>query len=616
MRKPKVRAHRGGSVALVALIRRWRLQVLFGLALIAVSMVAMWIANEQVYGPRVRASVDATRVARLTHDAMLNQHSALRAYLVSGDDRFLPTYEGGHQALADLHAEQEDISGGSLTPLLLEVRLKESAWINGWADEALEIGNAGGDSERDGQDHLVAGQSLFAAYETSYRALLEELVEERERALDGQSQAVSRTAAAVLAISLLAAADSIWRGRALNVRMTAGLDGVQTRLDRIGRGDLTVGDELSDLDEIASIQAGLDHTASELLVARDQLEDQSDRLAVHNQQLSEVVRFAREVAGSLNLRYTVRGLCTAASEITGSRRVVVWLHSEDRTELEAVADSDGPGMETVGFDPIEVGEGVIGRAARFGRMEGRVGNLRHDVAHGTEQPGEDLLAVPMVVGAEVIGVVCVHLGVTTVPLDSTVSVLEALAVQAATAVSAARLHERTQDMALTDALTQLPNRRRLETDLAKEVDISARYDRPLGFCMVDVDHFKEYNDDLGHQNADIALQALARVLSTNVRAGDVVYRYGGEEIAIIMRETDVDAALQLAERLRLAVEHHFSAPIQPRTVTISIGVAAMPVHASTGDHLVAAADHAMYEAKRAGRNKVCLASARLPSPDR
>ena len=210
-------------------------------------------------------------------------------------------------------------------------------------------------------------------------------------------------------------------------------------------------------------------------------------------------------------------------------------------------------------------------------------------------------------GAEVIGVLEVSLPADAADPESTMRVLEALATQAATAVGAARIHEHTESMAMTDALTQLPNRRRMEVDLAREVGASSRYGRPLGFAMVDVDHFKAYNDALGHQAADVALQTLARILAASVRSTDTVYRYGGEEIAVVMRETDLESAEQLGDRLREAVEHHFAAPDQPRPVTISVGVASMPIHATSLPELVGAADQALYEAKRSGRNRTVIA---------
>jgi diguanylate cyclase (GGDEF)-like protein len=247
---------------------------------------------------------------------------------------------------------------------------------------------------------------------------------------------------------------------------------------------------------------------------------------------------------------------------------------------------------------------MVGRAARFGRVEG------HHRGHLEPSPeARDELAVPMVVGAQVIGVIQVlGDGVADLPLD-TVDVVEALAVQAASAVASARLHEDTQVLARTDALTQLPNRRQLDEDLTTEGMLALRHGRPLCFAMVDVDHFKAYNDALGHQAGDVALQEVAALLAARGRTGDRVYRFGGEEIALLLRETDAAGGREVLERLRAAVEHHFSAPGQPRLVTISAGVAALPEHAHSVEALVRAADEAVYAAKRAGRNQVCVAGA-------
>lgn len=610
-RQGRTSVEAGGGGGLVDAISRWQLLTAGALTLVALSVGALLVANVTIYGPQVRERVEGISAARAAHTAMLDQQSGLRGYLVTGDEAFLESYQRGSAALPAHNERVESLVGELEAALVLRVRLAQAAWLDGWVDQALALGRAGGDAGPEGDELLVDGKELFDRYRAADAELEARLFRERDRALDQQDDAIARTALLALVLVAVAAVTSLRWATGLRRRLGAAMDEVQEQLLRIRAGDLAPRPRADSARpaEIAEIQEGLDVATAELAANRAELQAQSERASLHNRQLGQVLRFAREVAGSLNLRYVLRGLCTAAGGIAGSERVVVWVRSEDGAVLEAVADSAGPALEPIGVEPLAVGDGIVGRAARFGRIHGR--KDAGDDLSGTEAgwDDEDLLAVPMVVGAEVTGVLEVHVPVGTALPGGTVDVLEALAVQAATAVSAARLHERTTVMAMTDPLTVLPNRRRLEDDLTKEVGISDRYERPLAFAMIDVDHFKDYNDALGHQAADVALQALARLLAASVRSGDTVYRYGGEEIAVLMRETDLDAADQVAERLRALVEHHFASPDQPRPVTVSVGVASMPLHARSGPELVQAADQALYDAKRSGRNRVCRAGA-------
>lgn len=589
---------------------RWQRVTSVGFAIVAFSLLALAVAHNNFYAPRLRETIEATRVARSTHEAMLDQQSGLRAYALTGDERFLEAYDSGRSALEDL-ADERLPTDGQLNELHLEMRLAQAAWLDRWVPEALSAGRAGGD-QPDEEDLLLEGKRLFDRYRAAYGQLLDEVYAERDAAVEGQAQAVTRTTVLAVAVAVATAAFSLWRGRRLRALVKDSFAAVRLRLDRVGDGDLAPGPPPSGPVELAEIQRGIDETAAELAAARRAVDAQADQLRTQNRQLGQVLRFAREVAGSLNLRYVIRGLCSAATNITGSDRVVVWLRSRDEQTLQAIADSSGPALEPIGLEPISMGDGPVGRAARFGHIEGRPTPAESGSGPlGDLSGGAGRVAVPMVVGAEVIGVLEVSFPDDPVDPESTMRVLEALATQAATAVGAARIHEHTETMAMTDALTQLPNRRRMETDLTREVAASHRYGRPLGFAMIDVDHFKGYNDALGHQAADVALQTLARILAASVRTTDTVYRYGGEEIAVVMRETDLESSCQLGERLREAVEHHFAAPGQPRPVTISVGVASMPVHATSLPELVGAADQALYEAKRSGRNRTVLAGPEL-----
>ena len=170
-------------------------------------------------------------------------------------------------------------------------------------------------------------------------------------------------------------------------------------------------------------------------------------------------------------------------------------------------------------------------------------------------------------------------------------------------------HARTRRLASTDGLTEVYNHRSFQERLTQETARANRYSRPLSLLMIDVDHFKVYNDTYGHPQGDIVLQDLARLLQEMSRTSDTVARCGGEEFAIILPETDSVGAQKIGQRLCEQVER---APFPGQelmpggTLTISIGVA---TYASAGskEALLQAADTALYTAKREGRNRVCVA---------
>lgn len=163
-------------------------------------------------------------------------------------------------------------------------------------------------------------------------------------------------------------------------------------------------------------------------------------------------------------------------------------------------------------------------------------------------------------------------------------------------------------LSLVDGLTGIANRRQFDTVLSREWRRCLRAGRPLSLLMADVDFFKQYNDGYGHQAGDIGLRSVADALQAKLRRpADIVARYGGEEFAAILPDTDPEGALQVAESMRLAVEqlglpHEGSAF---GVITISLGVASLvPQKADSMPRLVGAADWALYEAKRLGRNRV------------
>jgi diguanylate cyclase (GGDEF)-like protein/PAS domain S-box-containing protein len=168
-----------------------------------------------------------------------------------------------------------------------------------------------------------------------------------------------------------------------------------------------------------------------------------------------------------------------------------------------------------------------------------------------------------------------------------------------------RLEERLRRLSTTDGLTGLYNRRFLDETLAHELERAHRYQLPLALLMFDVDHFKRFNDEYGHDQGDRVLQAIAQTMQSLLRKVDVPCRYGGEEFLGILPGTTLSGAIIVAERLRHSVE---LLEVDGLNVTISIGVAAFPeLDADTRDAFIEAADQALYQAKRAGRNQVVAA---------
>ncbi|MBN1793529.1 MAG: GGDEF domain-containing protein [Candidatus Omnitrophica bacterium] len=172
-----------------------------------------------------------------------------------------------------------------------------------------------------------------------------------------------------------------------------------------------------------------------------------------------------------------------------------------------------------------------------------------------------------------------------------------------------QLYERVQQLALTDGLTGVYVRRHFRERLDEEMKRAKRRKTPLTLLMVDLDHFKSYNDQFGHLVGDVLLREVAGILNDNIREIDLVARYGGEEFSILLLDTALEHAILVAERIRSqTAKRTFRAYDETLTLTLSIGLAQFPLHADSEDELIEAADRALYQAKATGRNRVVVHS--------
>ena len=191
--------------------------------------------------------------------------------------------------------------------------------------------------------------------------------------------------------------------------------------------------------------------------------------------------------------------------------------------------------------------------------------------------------------------------------DDEAQLLEYLVGQAVISIENADLHETVQRQAVTDELTGLSNVRQMHVTLDREFERGRRFNTPVGFVLLDLDDFKLVNDTYGHQQGDEVLSEVAGVLRGLSRDIDEPARYGGEELAVVLPQTEIEGAMHLAERMRAAIESLRIPRLDGEgdlTITASFGVASVPSSASDKRSLIATADAALYRAKRAGKNRV------------
>lgn len=257
------------------------------------------------------------------------------------------------------------------------------------------------------------------------------------------------------------------------------------------------------------------------------------------------------------------------------------------------------------------GEEIGERVAKHVFMAGEGFAVGDVAAAGLEPKPErgyktrSFMSYPVSLGGRSLGVMSFTDRLSGAAFDAKcLDMFEAIAPQLAVAIDRATLKEkagRFEQLSVTDSLTGLLNRRYIEARLLEETKRSNRHGFPMSFMMLDVDHFKSYNDEYGHPAGDEALRLVAKIVRDTLRSADVASRFGGEEFAILLPQTTREEAAAIAERIRANIER---APFEHRMVTASIGIASCSAELCLSADLVSAADQALYGAKRRGRNQV------------
>lgn len=342
------------------------------------------------------------------------------------------------------------------------------------------------------------------------------------------------------------------------------------------------------------------------------LHEERERHSLGTQRIQLVLGRLGRISGDLTLDVFARELCETAMEIAGATGAAVGDWHEGTGTVRGVAGSDGgprpddtfvlPGSElALG---VAAGTMIVRDAAEWSL--GRTAVAAPD--ERWEQRPRSLAVLPLQAPAGIVGVLGVWSSRARSLDPEALRMLHLLAPYAALHLQHARAWGDLRESAERDPLTGLRNRRAFDEAFDAESRRWERYGRPLAVMVLDIDHFKSVNDTWGHEAGDDVLRRVARVVASGVRDADIPARMGGEEFVVIMPETGLAAAAEVAERIRGAVaglEVEWQG--RPIPVRLSVGVSAAPERVDHPRDLVASADAALYRAKEEGRDRVVLA---------
>lgn len=346
-------------------------------------------------------------------------------------------------------------------------------------------------------------------------------------------------------------------------------------------------------------------TEAELQTANEQLSLSVKQLEQRNHEIT----LLSEIGDVLQACRTVEEAYTAIStflklmfpDLPGG----IFLINATKNLLEAVVTWGPPPLtsNTI-FSPVECWALRRGRPHFTGALHGNLQcrHLDHPIPAAS-------LCVPMSAQGEALGMLYLSSPDSATPIEAKQQLAITVAEHIALALVNIKLRETLENQIIRDPLTGLFNRRYMEESLEREIRRCDRHQQSLGIIMLDVDHFKRFNDTFGHVAGDTVLKELGKFLQTYVRDSDIACRYGGEEFTLILPEASLEITRKRAEQLREGIKHlnlkYRHEPIGQ--ITLSLGVASFPEHGMSGESVIRKADAALYRAKREGRDAVRLA---------
>ncbi|MBI4862566.1 MAG: diguanylate cyclase [Candidatus Riflebacteria bacterium] len=364
----------------------------------------------------------------------------------------------------------------------------------------------------------------------------------------------------------------------------------------ISQGDLSHAVDVQSTDEIGDLAATFELMRINLSRMQENLKDKINELAT----LHDV---GKAISSTLNLSELLNLILDLVMKLMKADRGSIMLLDEEKQELR-IAVAKGLPQEVIVKTRVKIGEKVSGYVLETGRpllIQDPQKSPSFQRIKDSQIYQGSLISVPLIAKEKKLGVLNLCKTETYRLDEKDLEFCKALSNQAAIAIENARLYE----LAIKDEMTKLFVRRYFDQRLKDEVRRAKRYRTAVTVMLLDIDHFKSFNDTYGHASGDEVLCFLSRVMRESVRNVDIVSRYGGEEFAILCPEQNLKDALTPAERIRSSVEKtELVLQGKPVRCTVSIGVACYPQDAQRPDALMELADQALYFAKNNGRNQV------------
>jgi diguanylate cyclase (GGDEF)-like protein/putative nucleotidyltransferase with HDIG domain len=338
-----------------------------------------------------------------------------------------------------------------------------------------------------------------------------------------------------------------------------------------------------------------------------------EQLRKREQELSLINRLATVITSSLNIGEVYGAFIAELKDVIDVDWATIVLIEGDELRFEVLSTEVGSAWQAGEKIPLE-GTGTEWVAKRkkalFEPDLAKNRRFRTGDAH-LKQGIRSIVYLPLVVKGEAIGSLIVASHRPNAYAPGQVHLLERLASQIAVPVENSRLYAKAEQRARVDELTGLFNRRHFDERLGEEIDRNSRHGGMLSLIFLDLDFFKAYNDKHGHIAGDKVLAQIGQLIEKSIRNIDIAFRYGGDEFAVLLPQSEADNAFVVAERVRGKIASEMRK--KNLRITISLGLASWPSDGVTSDELINAADRALYYTKQTGGNRTCVASKMLPS---